>query len=192
VAALLGIGFFSAVMSTADGLVISTSQVFANDVYRCSIAPRLKVSQLEADLERNVLIISRIITVLVLVGSAVLAWMVIDMNIVLLMWAGIGGFTAALMGPLVMGSFWQGVTRSGAIAGFWAGAVAFILIHAEIIDGLWLVGTGYEDLGRWFALHAKSPYSSATLGGLASVLITAIVSRLSSSLPGTHITQEFK
>ena len=185
-AALLGVGILAAVMSTADGLVISTSQVFANDIYRCSIAPRLKVSQNEVDLERNVLIISRVITVLVLVGSGVLAWMVIDMNIVLLMWAGIGGFTAALMGPLVMGSLWQGVTKTGAIAGFWTGALVFILIHAEIIDGLRLVGTVFEDSGRWFALHAKNPYSSATLGGAASVLITAIVSWLSSSLPETH------
>jgi len=189
-AAMLGVGILAAVMSTADGLVISTSQVFANDIYRCSIVPRMKASRPAFDLERNVLIISRIITVLVLVGAAVLAWMVIDVNIVLLMWAGIGGFTAALMGPLVMGSIWQGVTRSGAIAGFWTGAVIFILIHAEIIDGLWLVGTDYEHLGRWFALHAKSPYSSATLGGFASVLMTAIVSRLSDSLPSNQMTSE--
>src|SRR5690606_15136463 len=37
-AALLGVGILSAIMSTADGLVISTSQVFANDIYRRSIA----------------------------------------------------------------------------------------------------------------------------------------------------------
>lgn len=186
-AALLGVGILAAVMSTADGLVISTSQVFANDIYRRSIAPRIHQHLSADELEQRVLFISRVITVLILVGSGVLAWAVIDMNIVLLMWAGIGGFTAALMGPLVLGSLWQGITRAGALAGFWTGAITFILIHAEIIDGLWLVGTVLEDVGYWFALHAKSPYSAATLGGIASILVTIVISQFSRSLPTGHM-----
>jgi len=139
-AALLGVGILAAVMSTADGLVISTSQVFANDIYRRSIAPRIHADRDQAVLDRNILIISRVTTVLTLIGSALLAWLVMDMNVVLLVWAGVGGFTAALSGPLVLGSLWRGVTRAGAIAGFWTGALAFILIHAEIVSGLWLTG----------------------------------------------------
>jgi Na+/proline symporter len=100
-AALLGVGILAAVMSTADGLVISTSQVFANDIYRRSIAPRVHSERTAAELDRNVLLISRVVTALVLLGSAVLAWYVIDMNVVLLIWAGVGGFIAALAGPLV-------------------------------------------------------------------------------------------
>ena len=41
-AALIGIGVLAAIMSTADGLVISSSQVIANDLYRRTIVPRLK------------------------------------------------------------------------------------------------------------------------------------------------------
>jgi Na+/proline symporter len=93
-AALLGVGILAAVMSTADGLVISTSQVFANDIYRRSIAPRVHSERTAAELDRNVLLISRVVTALVLLGSAVLAWYVIDMNVVLLIWAGVGGFIA--------------------------------------------------------------------------------------------------
>ncbi|MFQ5660319.1 MAG: sodium:solute symporter [Gammaproteobacteria bacterium] len=176
-AALLGIGILSAVMSTADGLVISTSQVFANDIYRCSIAPRLHADSDQARLDRNVLLISRIVTVFTLIGSALLAWLVMDMNVVLLVWIGIGGFTAALMGPLVLGSLWQGVNRAGALAGFWGGAVTFILIHAEIISGDWLIGTDWEGFGRWFAFYARSPYSAAVFGGAASLVLTALVSK---------------
>jgi Na+/proline symporter len=102
-AALLGVGILAAVMSTADGLVISTSQVFANDIYRRSIAPRVHSERTAAELDRNVLLISRVVTALVLLGSAVLAWYVIDMNVVLLIWAGVGGFIAALAGPLDRG-----------------------------------------------------------------------------------------
>ena len=41
-AALIGVGVLAAIMSTADGLVISSSQVVANDLYRRTIVPRLK------------------------------------------------------------------------------------------------------------------------------------------------------
>ena len=80
-AALLGVGVLAAVMSTADGLVISTSQVFANDIYRRSVAPRLHRELSEEALDRNVLLISRIVTVLTLVGSALLAWFVIGRGV---------------------------------------------------------------------------------------------------------------
>jgi sodium/proline symporter len=186
-AALLGVGVLAAVMSTADGLVISTSQVFANDIYRRSIAPRLHADRDAAALDRNVLLISRVVTVITLIGSAALGWAVMEMNVVLLVWAGVGGFTAALAGPLVLGSIWQGVTRAGAIAGFWAGAVTFVLIHAEIISGLWLIGTPLEDAGRWFAFYAKSPYSAATFGGIVSVLVTMLVSKISKPLAKKHL-----
>lgn len=186
-AALLGVGILSAVMSTADGLVISTSQVFANDIYRRSLAPRLHGVTEQAVLDRNVLLISRVVTAATMLGAAALAWFVIDMNVVLLVWIGIGGFTAALAGPLVLGSLWRGVTRAGAIAGFWTGAAAFVAIHGGLISGGWLYGTPLEPLGRWFAFNAASPYSAATLGGLVSVLATVAVSRVSEPLPEAHL-----
>jgi sodium/proline symporter len=174
-------------MSTADGLVISTSQVFANDIYRRSIAPRLHPDRDQATLDRTVLVISRVVTALTLMGAAVLAWFVIGMNVVLLVWVGVGGVIAALMGPLVLGSVWRGVTRAGALAGFWTGAIGFILIHAEIISGEWLSGTSLEAFGEWFAFNAQSPYSAAALAGLTAVAVTVLVSRRSEQLPETHL-----
>lgn len=187
IAALLGVGILSAVMSTADGLVISTSQVFANDIYRRSVAPRLHPNQDEKALDRNVLVISRVVTALTLMGSATLAWFVIGMNVVLLVWVGIGGFIAALMGPLVVGSIWRGVSRAGALAGFWTGAILFIVIHAEIISEQWFAGTRLEEFGVWFAFNAASPYSAATLAGLTAVVVMVLVSRWSEPLPEGHL-----
>ena len=83
IAALLGVGILSAVMSTADGLVISTSQVFANDIYRRSIAPRWHAHLSREQLDRNVLNISRAATALTVVGAAILGWLTMDMNVVL-------------------------------------------------------------------------------------------------------------
>ena len=177
-AALLGVGILAAVMSTADGLVISTSQVFANDIYRRSIAPRRHSHLSDEGLDRNVLAISRVVTGLTLVGSAALAWFVIDMNVVLLIWAGVGGFIAALAGPLVLGSIWNGVSRAGALAGFWTGAVVFILIHAGVISAMWPEIPALAQAGEWFAFHARSPYSAATMGALISVAVTIVLSKV--------------
>jgi len=188
-AALLGVGILAAVMSTADGLVISTSQVFANDIYRRSIAPRWHAHREQAVLDRNVLFISRVVTALTLLGSAVLAWYVIDMNVVLLVWVGIGGFIAALAGPLVLGSVWQGVTRAGALWGFWTGAGLFVLIHGGVLSGAWFAGTSLAGFGRWFDFNATSPYSAATLAGLTAVVVTVLVSRATEALPAAHLAR---
>ena len=177
-AALLGVGVLAAIMSTADGLLISTSQVFANDIYRRSIAPRWHRHLDESVLDKNVLKISRVVTVLTLLGSIALGWSIMHMNVTLLIWAGVGGFTAALMGPLVFGSLWNGINGPGAVAGFWGGTVSFILIHGKVISGLWFVGTSLESAGRWFDFYAGSPYSAATMGGIISVLLSYAVSKL--------------
>jgi Na+/proline symporter len=185
-AALLGIGVLSAIMSTADGLVISTSQVFANDIYRRSIAPRWHKHLSEVQLDRNVLRISRALTALTIVGAAILGWLTMSMNVVLLMWIGVGGFVSALMGPLVIGSIWLGVTRAGALSGFWAGAITFTLIHGGIVSGRWLTGTPLAEFGEWFDFYAPNPYSAATFGGAASALVTFAVSKLTTRLPVAH------
>ena len=186
-AALLGVGILAAVMSTADGLVISTSQVFANDIYRRSIAPRIHRQHSEESLDRNVLLISRVVTILTLVGSAALAWAVMDMNVVLLIWAGVGGFIAAMAGPLVLGAVWNGVSRAGALIGFWTGAIVFIVIHTGLIAADWFSGTSLETFGTWFAFNARSPYSAAAMGGICSVFVTVMVSRVSKPLSRDHL-----
>lgn len=188
-AALLGIGILAAVMSTADGLVISTSQVFANDIYRRSIVPRLARRPSEAALDRTVLGISRFVTVLTILGSAALGWIVMDMNVVLLVWVGIGGFVAALAGPLVLGSLWSGVTRAGALAGFWTGAVLFVLIHGQIVSGSWLAATRLAAAGRWFDFYATSPYSAAVIAGGVALAVTSGVSLLTRPLPPEHLAE---
>lgn len=186
-AALLGIGVLAAIMSTADGLLISTSQVFANDIYRRSIAPRVHSHLSEGQLDSNVLNISRVVTILTLLGAIALGWSIMDMNVTLLIWTGVGGFTAALMGPLVFGSLWSGITSKGALAGFLGGVITFVLIHGKIISGLWLVGTGLEDFGLWFDFYAGSPYSASTIGGTVSIALCYFISRKTAPLSDEHL-----
>jgi Na+/proline symporter len=175
-AALLGVGVLAAVMSTADGLVISTSQVFANDIYRRSIAPRIHPHLDPAALDRRVLHFGRIGSVATLAGTAILAWVTMDMNVVLLVWAGVGGFTAALMGPMVLGALWPGVTRAGALAGFISGAGAFIVLHSGILPLASLAETALSGFAEWLLLQQGNPYTASTLGGAISLAATAAVS----------------
>ena len=193
-AALLGVGVLAAIMSTADGLLISTSQVFANDIYRRSIAPRIHANHSEDQLDKNVLNISRIVTALTLIGAIILGWSIMDMNVTLLIWAGVGGFTAALMGPLVFGSLWNGVTRPAAIAGFWGGVITFLVIHGELISADWLEhtffsGTALAGAGDWYGFYAKSPYSAATIGGAISVSLCYLVSKFTKPLSAKHLQE---
>jgi sodium/proline symporter len=43
-AALLGVGILAAVMSTADGLVVSSSQIVANDNYSFRFVPKFRAN----------------------------------------------------------------------------------------------------------------------------------------------------
>ena len=122
-----------AVMSTADGLVVSSAQVFANDLYRRTFATKWSPNLTSEELDRRVLTISRWGTLIVLISSAAMAWALLDVNIALLVWMGIGGITSAFAGPLILGSLWQGVTERGALLGMLAGFIVFGMLHAEII-----------------------------------------------------------
>ena len=83
-AALLGVGVLAAIMSTADGLLISTSQVFANDIYRRSIAPRWQPNLSEQKLDYIVLQLSRVVTMLTLLGAIALGWSIMHLNLSLI------------------------------------------------------------------------------------------------------------
>ncbi len=87
-AALIGVGVLSAVMSTADGLVVSSSQIVANDIYRRTIVPMTKPDLTESELDQRVLTISRISTIVILLLCMVMAWSLIGTNVALIVWIG--------------------------------------------------------------------------------------------------------
>lgn len=190
-AALLGIAILSAILSTADGLVISISQVAANDIYRRTLVDVLHPEAMEAEIDRNVLAISRWSVVVVLIGAAVLAWHSIGQNIALLLWVGLGGMIAALAGPLMVGIYWRGVTKLGAIWGFIAGGITFV-----VLQNSWLP-IGSDDGNAiawglsWLASQTNNPFACAALGEAASILVTVFVSLVTSPLPKKHVDAIF-
>ena len=191
-AALIGVGVLAAIMSTADGLVISSSQVIANDLYRRTIVPRLKNPPDAEQLDRRILSISRVSTVVVLFICAALAWALVETNIALIVWIGNGGMMAAFAGPLVVGALWRGVTRTGAYAGLVSGFVTFLILHTQMIDPHWFEPGTMHDIVAWLHAEGPSPFSCATLGELMSVACTYVVSKLTQPLPESHVKALFE
>ncbi len=173
-AALISVAILSAVMSTTDGLVVAASQVFANDIYRRSLARRIHANHSKEQIESNVLMISRIATAGILIGSALLAWVLRNGNIALVLWIGVGGMNAALAGPMILGSRLEFITKQGAIAGMFSGAISFILLHTGILSKL--LGLAPD---AWLTVQAPNPFTCTGLGIIISIIFTVVVSLLS-------------
>lgn len=190
-AALLGIGVLAAVMSTADGLVVSSSQIVANDFYRRSYVPKFAQHLNEQEVERRTLLLSRIGTVAVVIITAFMAWILMDLNVALLIWIGVGGMMAAFAGPLVLGSLWRGVTRAGCYAGLVSGVATFAVLHAGLISPDWFEQGVMREASLWLSLEAPNPFSCAAMGELVSVFFTWAVSLGTKKLPTDLVERLF-
>jgi sodium/proline symporter len=191
-AALLGVGILAAVMSTADGLVVSSSQIIANDLYRLSFVPRFRAGLSTEEIERRVLNISRIATVVVMVLCTALAWSMLDMNVTIIVWIGTGCMMAAFAGPLILGAVWQGVTRVGAFAGLLSGGVTFLVTFNAWIDPDWFSpGSALSDAALWLRAESPNPWSCAAMGEVLSLAVTVAVSKLTQRLPDDHMARLF-
>ncbi|MEL0083611.1 MAG: sodium:solute symporter family protein [Gammaproteobacteria bacterium] len=190
-AAFLGVGILAAVMSTADGLVISTSQIFANDIYRRTIVPRMQAPLSGDLLDRRILSISRWTTLVVMVAAAGLAWIFMGMNVTLLIWLGIGGTMAGLTGPLILGALWPGVTRAGAVCGFIAGVLLFALFRTDLITAASRILATPDSVSAWLAIQTPNPYSCTALAMIGATLLTIMVSLITRPLPADHLQAVF-
>ncbi|MEM7097392.1 MAG: sodium:solute symporter family protein [Pseudomonadota bacterium] len=190
-AALLGVGILAAVMSTADGLVVSSSQIVANDIYRLTIVPKYFSHLSDEEVERNVLQISRISTVVIMVLCTALAWSMLDMNVTIIVWIGTGCMMAAFAGPLILGSVWSGVTKTGAFAGLLSGGLVFIIVFNKMINPDWFDAGVLRNAVEWLVIEAPNPWSCAAMGELVSILVTVVVSKLTQPLPDEHLDRLF-
>jgi Na+/proline symporter len=144
------------------------------------------------EIERRVLNISRIATVVVMVLCTALAWSMLDMNVTIIVWIGTGCMMAAFAGPLILGAVWQGVTRVGAFAGLLSGGVTFIVTFNAWIDPDWFSpGSALSDAALWLRAESPNPWSCAAMGEVLSLAVTVAVSKLTQRLPDDHMARLF-
>ena len=189
-AALIGAGVLAAVMSTADGLVVSSAQIFANDIFRRTIAPIKLPTASPQELDRISLKISRVATILILMAATGIAWWTRDMNIALLVWIGVGGFMAAIAGPIFLGIFWRGATRTGALTGFLVGVGTFSVFKAGLIEAAWFHSTP-AIYAVWLQSQSINPYACTTLALACGVIAMTLVSLFTERLDDGHLKRVF-
>jgi Na+/proline symporter len=108
-----------------------------------------------------------------------------------MVWAGLGGMMAALAGPLILGVFWRGVTKQGAIWGFMMGAVSFTVLRNSWLPIGDAGGNMLQQGLFWVHSQANNPFACTTLAEGLSVLTTVVVSLFSAPLPKEHLDKVF-
>lgn len=129
IAAFFAVAVLSAVLSTSDGLVVSLTQIVANDIYRKTIVPRRNIDSNKA--ERTELLISRYGTLVVLAIAVFLAWNP-PASLAVYLWIGIGGIVSATAGPLCIGTLWKRATKTAAITSTLIGSVVYWIVYLPI------------------------------------------------------------
>ncbi|WP_322106635.1 sodium:solute symporter family protein [Paraburkholderia sp. J41] len=161
---LIASGALAAALSTADGLLLTISNVLSHDVYYHMVDP-------EASSQRRVTM-SKIL----LLGVALFASWVASLNagnILFLVGAAFSLAASSLFPVLVLGVFWKRTTRIGAVAGMIAGlavCVYYIVSTYPFFTQL----TGFAG-GRWFGID---PISSGVFGVPAGFLAAIAASLL--------------
>ena len=180
VAAFLGVAILSAIISTADGLIIALSQIFANDLYRKSYVPWQGGDPEDEDVLQRTLLISRISTV-ALVIAAVLAVMTPPEFLVILLWTGIGGIISSFGGPYMIGSLWRRTTVPAAYAATILGFLVFFGLHLGPQAGL------FEGIYPF----NQNPFASTGIGFTVSVATTFAVSFVTDPPSDEHLEKVF-
>lgn len=121
---LMAVAVLSAVMSTTDSILLATSAIVSNDIWK-QLRPKMSSSRL--------LFIGRVSTLLVAIFGLLIALFSPSLIGELTAEAA-GGAGSAFLFPLILGIWWKRMNTPGAIAGVLGGYISFsILIVGEFL-----------------------------------------------------------
>lgn len=128
-APIIILAILCAAMSTVDGLYHSVASIFAVDVYQRILVKRgiVHKGRSAEDVERIGLLLSRILVVVIAIGILIWVWKP-PMYIALMSTIGLWGYLSGLIPVILLGLFWRGITKVGAIAGLVTGTIVFAII----------------------------------------------------------------
>ncbi|MFZ3126064.1 MAG: cation acetate symporter, partial [Acidovorax sp.] len=177
VSGLVAAGGLAAALSTADGLLLTISNALVRDLYYRG-APR------EASPEQRVILTKFTLLAVALAAAFVAALK--PSEILPLVSASFSLAASAFVPVMVLGIFWRGTTRQGAVAGMLAGlgiAVYYMLSHVPVLRSWagWLLADGL-----WFGIQ---PISAGVFGVPAGLAVALVVSRITRPAPALPLVR---
>lgn len=172
VSGLVAAGGLAAALSTADGLLLTISNALVRDLY-------FRGTKRDASPEQRVILTK--FTLLTVALSAAFVAALKPSEILTMVSASFSLAASAFVPVMVMGIFWRGTTRKGAVAGMLAGlgvAVYYLLSHVPAVRAAlpgWLLADGL-----WFGIQ---PISAGVFGVPAGFVAAAVVSRITRPAP---------
>lgn len=164
VSGLVAAGGLAAALSTADGLLLTISNAMVRDIYSHEAGHHTSPEQ------------RVILSKFALLGVALVAALVASLKpaeILPLVAASFSLAASAFVPAMVLGIFWTGATRRGAVAGMLAGlgvTVFYMLMHASALRAT--LGLR-DDPALWFGIL---PASAGVFGVIVGTLVAVLVS----------------
>ncbi len=166
VSGLVAAGGLAAALSTADGLLLTISNALVRDVYCHEINH-------DVTPEQRVILSKFALMAVALVAALVASFK--PAEILPLVSASFSLAASAFVPVMVLGIFWAGTTRSGAVAGMLAGlgvTLYYMLVNAPVLRAWFNLPAGGD---LWFAIQ---PISAGVFGVPAGFAVAVGVSLL--------------
>jgi len=163
VSVLVAAGGLAAALSTADGLLLTIGNALAHDVYFEGESNRVQAM-------RRVMWSKFALLVVALIAAYAAAQR--PAGILYLVSASFSLAGAAFVPAMVMGIFWNGASRRGAVGGMLVGlgvTVYYMTVNIPSVRLWW----GLEGNGLWFGIQ---PVSAGVFGVFAGLVVTWLLS----------------
>ncbi|WP_313077747.1 VC_2705 family sodium/solute symporter [Melaminivora sp.] len=165
ISGLVAAGGLAAALSTADGLLLTISNALVRDLYFQQTAKRSSPEQR--------VILTKFMLLTVALSAAFVAALK-PSEILPMVSASFSIAASAFVPAMVLGIFWRGTTRTGAVAGMLAGlsvTLYYLLMQVEALRE-WVPAVLLAD-GLWFGIQ---PISAGVFGVPAGFAVTWLVS----------------
>lgn len=158
---------FAAVMSTVDSFLLMISSSLVRDIYQRTINPRVSEKVVKIACYTTTVAVGLLVTFLALEPPDFLQYIIVFTS---------SGFAATFLFPTMLGLYWKGMTKQGALASMVGGFL--------IVLGLFLPNALGGSRLNLFGLH---PVFWALLG---SLVLGVVVSKLSGPAP-EHLVRRY-
>ena len=167
ISGLVAAGGLAAALSTADGLLLTISNALVRDLY-------FRETRRRATPEQRV-ILTKFALLTVALSAAFVAALK-PSEILPMVSASFSIAASAFVPAMVLGIFWRGTTREGAVAGMVSGLLITVYYLLSQVEGMRSVVPSFLLVdGLWFGIQ---PISAGVFGVPAGLVVTWIVSLL--------------